>query len=127
MVQKLNGSFEPKNVTKRDYFAAAALNGLLANPVMGDSDLYESPDGWKKDISDAAEEFADEMIKVLYGDKQSCLDRRDANRYRKLREKHWSDKGMAVVKFAESVKLGHETLSGDRLDEALDLEIGEGT
>ncbi len=46
----------------------------------------------------------------------------DATRYRKLRVKTWSEGGITIVKEASSVKLGHECLSHERLDAALDCE-----
>lgn len=52
-------------LTKREYFAAAALQGILANTVMGDSDLHESSEEWLRDISESAVEFADKTIKAL--------------------------------------------------------------
>lgn len=45
----------------------------------------------------------------------------DAQRYRKLRQMHWFDSPLAVaVNPKESIKLGHDTLSRERLDEYLD-------
>lgn len=47
----------------------------------------------------------------------SSDDQRDAIRYRKLRAQHWFDGIVAVVPSPkEAVKLGHDTLSADRLD-----------
>jgi chromosome segregation and condensation protein ScpB len=46
----------------------------------------------------------------------------DAARYRKLRAKNWTERGMVVVEKSESVKLGHMCLSHERLDAALDSE-----
>lgn len=46
----------------------------------------------------------------------------DATRYRKLRVKNWTEQGMVVVGKSDSVKLGHMTLSHERLDAALDAE-----
>lgn len=47
--------------------------------------------------------------------------RADAERYRWLREQHWTDNTMAAVRWPkEAVKLGHDCPSGDRLDEEID-------
>lgn len=46
----------------------------------------------------------------------------DANRYRHLRELHWSD-GKLTVTLAENVKLGVVCPSGERLDAAIDAMI----
>lgn len=51
--------------TRREYFAAAALTGLLANCETGDADLHDSADEWYEDTADAAKEFADAMVKAL--------------------------------------------------------------
>jgi len=48
-----NGQKNPAGMTLRDYFAAAALQGMLAN-----SKNYDSFDGY----SDAAYEYADAML-----------------------------------------------------------------
>lgn len=46
----------------------------------------------------------------------------DAARYRTLRVKNWTERGIVVVEKSDSVKLGHMTLSHERLDAALDAE-----
>jgi chromosome segregation and condensation protein ScpB len=46
----------------------------------------------------------------------------DAIRYRKLRVKNWTERGITVVENSSSIKLGHMCLSHDRLDAALDME-----
>ena len=51
-----------------------------------------------------------------------ACDEIDANRYRKLRVKNWTERGMVVVGSSTSVKLGHMCLSHERLDMALDAE-----
>ena len=53
------------DLTKREYFAAKAMQGLLANPVAGDPTLHETPNEWVKDISGASVEFADAIIAEL--------------------------------------------------------------
>jgi hypothetical protein len=58
-----------------------------------------------KALSDATEEI-------------NCL-RKDAERYRWLREQHWSD-GKVTVTTPGSVKLGHDTFSRERLDLVID-------
>jgi hypothetical protein len=46
----------------------------------------------------------------------------DAIRYRKLRVKNCTERGITVVENSSSIKLGHMCLSHDRLDAALDME-----
>lgn len=48
----------------RDYFAAKAMQGLLANTEMGDAALHDSAKDWLKDIAGSAYEFADAMLKA---------------------------------------------------------------
>jgi hypothetical protein len=47
----------------RDHFAGLAMQGLMSNANMGDSDLHESSADWLKDITESAYEFADAMLK----------------------------------------------------------------
>ena len=59
-----DGSHEEcEGLTMRDYFAAKALQGLLANPKLQDQILKEGGcrSGW---IETSAWAFADEMIKA---------------------------------------------------------------
>lgn len=51
------------NITLRDYFAAAALQGLLANPKLQQQILYQggAQSGW---IEESAYEFANAMLKA---------------------------------------------------------------
>lgn len=51
-------------ITLRDYFAAKAMQGLLANPEMGDSNLHNGADDWLKNITECSYEFADAMLKA---------------------------------------------------------------
>lgn len=46
----------------RDYFAAVALQGLLASPVMGDCALHESSADWVNSMTECAYGFADVML-----------------------------------------------------------------
>ena len=48
----------------RDYFAAKAMQGLLANAHMGDSALHDSAEEWLSDITGTAYEMADAMMKA---------------------------------------------------------------
>lgn len=48
---------------------------------------------------------------------------KDAARYRWLREQHWSEKGMCVVRQAESVRLGSFCPSGEILDAEIDAAM----
>lgn len=52
---------------------------------------------------------------------QEAKDRKDAERYRYLRECHWEGKGLAVVMDATTLKLGTQCLSEGLLDEHLDV------
>ena len=52
-----------EGLSLRDYFAAKAMQGLMSNPIMGDAALHDSADGWIKDITESAFEFADAMIR----------------------------------------------------------------
>lgn len=47
----------------RDYFAAKAMQGLLANSEMGDAALHPNAEEWLEDIASSAYDFADAMIK----------------------------------------------------------------
>ncbi len=51
-------------MTLRDYFAAKAMQGLLANNMMGDASLHECAPDWLSDISVGAYEFADAMLRA---------------------------------------------------------------
>ena len=48
----------------RDYFAAKAMQGLLANTHMGDSALHDNAEEWLSDITGTAYEMADAMMKA---------------------------------------------------------------
>jgi hypothetical protein len=51
--------------------------------------------------------------------------KKDAERYRWLRARHWSDSPLCVVANPKAaVRLGHECPSGERLDAAIDSAIG---
>lgn len=52
-------------LTKREKFAAMAMQGFLSNSVMGDCDLHENPTGWIKDITESSIEFADALLSKL--------------------------------------------------------------
>lgn len=47
---------------------------------------------------------------------------KDAIRYRKLRAKHWNDGGIVVLEEAKNAELGCQTLTYERLDDALDAD-----
>ncbi|MEJ3963079.1 hypothetical protein [Citrobacter braakii] len=51
-------------MTLRDYFAAKAMQGLLANTLMGDASLHARAPDWLADISVGAYEFADAMLRA---------------------------------------------------------------
>lgn len=49
---------------------------------------------------------------------------RDAERYRWLREQHWHDADLCVVRHPKkSVKLGYDCPSGEHLDKTIDAAI----
>lgn len=53
-----------------------------------------------------------------------AADKRDAERYRWLREQHWNEAKLCVVaRPKEAVKLGHDCPSFDRLDAEIDAAI----
>lgn len=53
--------------------------------------------------------------------------RADAERYRWLRAQHWESSSLGVVRDPkESVKLGYDVPSGDRLDMAIDEAMKQG-
>lgn len=53
--------------------------------------------------------------------------RKDAERYRWLREQNWAISEMAVATYPkESIKLGYDCPFGDRLDSAIDAAMGRG-
>ena len=57
----------------------------------------------------------------LLADEEFEALRKDAERYRWLRAQHWSYSTLAVVAEPQhALKLGHDLLSGDRLDAAID-------
>ena len=59
----INGEKNPEGMTLRDYFAAKALQGLLANPKLQKEILAQGGclSGW---IEDSAYGFADAMLKA---------------------------------------------------------------
>ncbi len=54
-------------LTKQEYFAAQALQGLLANPRL----VIADDEGWllRSYIADTAVQQADALIEALYGDR----------------------------------------------------------
>lgn len=59
-----DSKYSGPGMTLRDYFAAKALQGLLANTVMGDASIHDRAPDWLADISVGAYEFADAMLKA---------------------------------------------------------------
>ena len=51
-------------MTLRDYFAAKAMQELLANTLMGDASIHARAPDWLADISVGAYEFADAMLRA---------------------------------------------------------------
>ena len=58
-------TLDASGLTKREQFAAMAMQGLLSNSVMGDSDLHNNASDWKKDMVESATEFADALLAQL--------------------------------------------------------------
>ncbi len=52
-------------LTKREHFAAMAMQGLLANSSTGDSTLWETPEEWTKQMAECSVEFADATLAEL--------------------------------------------------------------
>ena len=52
-------------ITKREHFAGLAMQGLLSNSKMGDSDLHDSAAEWVADIAETSVEYADALLKEL--------------------------------------------------------------
>jgi hypothetical protein len=52
-------------LTKLEHFAGLAMQGLLANPVMGDSDLHSNHREWVEDMTSASIEFAKALLSQL--------------------------------------------------------------
>ena len=50
-------------------------------------------------------------------------DKLDAKRYRWLRERDWTEKGIAVVADSRYIKLGSDCPSHERLDKMIDKNI----
>ncbi len=55
----------PKGLTKREHFAAMAMQGLLSNSSTGDSTLWDSSEEWVRQMSECAVEFADATLAEL--------------------------------------------------------------
>lgn len=52
-------------LTKREHFAGLAMQALLSNGVMGDSELWETPQEWVKQMTETGVEMADALLKEL--------------------------------------------------------------
>lgn len=53
----------PTGLTKREMFAMHAMQGLLSDGSY--VELYETPDEWRKNITEASVEFADALLDEL--------------------------------------------------------------
>ena len=51
-----------RGLTKREHFAAMALQGLLSNPATGDSALWDNAPEWANQMTSSAVEFADALL-----------------------------------------------------------------
>ena len=115
-------------ITKREHFAAMALQGFLANPVMGDSDLHNSPSEWRGHIAKAAVEFADATLAVLNADQINNVD--DIEKLRKgivaIRVLIGQSEGVTGLHMNGDVAYWSELEEGGRFDEwLLDFNIAE--
>lgn len=73
-------------------------------------------------LEDPEQDFCS-MVMEYWDDRHDAIKAKliNARRYEKLRVMHWSDSPLAIaVDPQKSVKLGHDTLSEDRLDDFLD-------
>jgi len=52
-------------LTKLEELAGRAMQGLLSNSVMGDSELHDSPAEWRKDIVESSADMAEELLAEL--------------------------------------------------------------
>lgn len=59
------GTIDCHGLTKREHFAGLALQGLLSNSVTGDSNLWETPKEWVKQMTETSVEMADALLKQL--------------------------------------------------------------
>lgn len=50
-------------LTKREHFAAMAMQGLLADPTY--ADVFETAEEWRKNIAEASVEFAECLLAEL--------------------------------------------------------------
>lgn len=53
----------PTGLTKREMIAMHAMQGLLADSTY--PDLYDTPEEWRKNVTEASVEFADALLKEL--------------------------------------------------------------
>jgi hypothetical protein len=60
-----NYTINALGLTKREHFAGLAMQGLLTDPVMGDSDLHPNAEEWQNDITGCSLEFADILLAKL--------------------------------------------------------------
>ena len=85
---------------------------------------WHTPDGKSKDNAEFHAAASPAAVLELIAEVESL--RKDAARYRWLRKKNWFDSDIAVVRSPnESVKLGYDCPSNERLDNYIDNEIKE--
>ena len=51
--------------TVREEFIKAAMQALLSNPVVGDSNLHDTSEEWLNDVAECAVEFADRQLRKM--------------------------------------------------------------
>jgi len=52
-------------LTKREHFAAMAMQGLLSNSVIGDAALWDNAQEWIKQMTETSVEMADTLLTLL--------------------------------------------------------------
>lgn len=114
----IDGSFVGKDKADAEFIAAANPAAVL--------ELISEVEALKEQLECADEQvvFLEKQVKKLILENESL--KKDAARYRWLRKKNWFDSDIAVVRSPnESVKLGYDCPSNERLDNYIDNEIKE--
>ena len=62
---KPKSQHQHEGLTKREAFAMTAIQGLLSNSNMGDIHLWETPQEWVKQMTEASVALADALLKEL--------------------------------------------------------------
>jgi hypothetical protein len=123
-------------LTQAETDASASVSGLTTAPV---GDLPELPEPYRaldKHLSHPilrqvlfapGEYFTADQMRAYARAALSAGDAVDAQRYRWLREQHWSNSAICCVyKPKQNVRLGGTCPSGDLLDSAIDAAMRKG-